>query len=418
MMVWLIAVAACLAWAVLLFGRGMFWLARDDDRDAPRLPDPATWPCVTAIVPARDEAETIGATVASLLGQDYPGEFRLIVVDDRSTDGTGDLARAAAAGDSRLTVIQGGPRAPGWTGKLWALEQGLRQARPGAPDYLLFTDADIRHAPDSLRMLVRRATAEDRVLVSLMARLRCESLAERWLIPAFIFFFQMLYPFRWSNDPGARTAAAAGGCVLLDRAAFERAGGLAPIRGALIDDCALARRMKAVGPIWTGLSAPDDRRGASPEGLHRPHPSCRVESLRPYETIGPIRRMVARTAYAQLGYHVVALVGMIAALALVFLAPPLLALFAAGPPALFGVLAWSAMAVSFAPSLWRFGLSPLRGLALPGIAGAYMAFTLDSALAEWRGRGGMWKGEAGPRIDPRRTKAGANSATNRNTLPH
>ena len=229
---------------MLLFGRGMFWLARDDDSSAARLPDPAAWPGVTAIVPARDEAETIGATVASLLGQDYPGEFRLVVVDDRSTDGTGDLARAAAAGDPRLVVVQGGARAPGWTGKLWALEQGLR-AVPGAPDYLLFTDADIRHGPDSLAMLVRRPVAEKRVLVSLMARLRCESPAERWLIPAFIFFFQMLYPFRWSNDPRARTAAAAGGCVLLDRAAFERAGGLAPIRGALIDDCALARRMKA-----------------------------------------------------------------------------------------------------------------------------------------------------------------------------
>jgi hypothetical protein len=427
----LVAVAACLAWAVLLLGRGMFWLARDDDRGAALLPDPAAWPRVTAIVPARDEAATIGATVASLLAQDYPGAFRLIVVDDRSTDGTGDLARAAAAGDPRLVVVQGGARAPGWTGKLWALEQGLR-AVPDAPDHLLFTDADIRHAPDSLRMLVRRATAEGRVLVSLMARLRCESPAERWLIPAFIFFFQMLYPFRWSNDPGARTAAAAGGCVLLDRTAFERAGGLAPIRGALIDDCALARRLKAVGPIWTGLSAPDDRRGASPGGLNRPRPTApddrrgaspgglnrprptsRVDSLRPYEDVGPIRRMVARTAYAQLGYRVAALAGMILALALVFLAPPLLALLASGPAAGIGALAWAAMAVAFAPTLRRFGLSPLRGLALPGIAAAYMAFTLDSALAEWRGRGGMWKGEAGPRTD-----GGANSPPNQATLPH
>ncbi|NOG70128.1 glycosyltransferase [Roseicella sp. DB1501] len=384
-----IALAACLAWAVLLLGRGFFWLARNDDRDAARLPDPPSWPRVAAVVPARDEAATIGATVASLLAQDYPGEFRLVVVDDRSTDGTGEAARAAAAGDPRLTVLRGGPRAPGWTGKLWALEQGLGAALAetpnatpdGAPDYLLLTDADIRHAPDSLRMLVRRAAAERRVLVSLMARLRCESPAERWLIPAFIFFFQMLYPFRWSNDPRARTAAAAGGCVLLERAAFQRAGGLAPIRGALIDDCALARRMKAVGPIWTGLTE-------------------RVESLRPYETVGPIRRMVARTAYAQLGYRLVALAGMMLALALVFLAPPLLALLADGLAALLGGLAWLAMAVAFAPTLRRFGLSPLRGLLLPGIAATYMAFTLDSALAEWRGRGGMWKGEAGPRTDP------------------
>ena len=394
----LIGLAACLAWAVLLLGRGMFWLARDDDSGAALLPDPAAWPSVTAIVPARDEAATIGATVASLLGQEYPGEFRLIVVDDRSTDGTGDLARAAASGDPRLTVVQGSGRAPGWTGKLWALEQGLQAVR-GEPDRLLFTDADIRHDPDSLRMLVRRAAAEGRVLVSLMARLRCASPAERWLIPAFIFFFQMLYPFRWSNDPRARTAAAAGGCVLLDRAAFERAGGLAPIRGALIDDCALARRMKAVGPIWTGLTE-------------------RVESLRPYEDVGPIRRMVARTAYAQLGYRVAALAGMILALGLVFLAPPLLAVLATGPAALLGALSWAAMTVAFAPTLRRFNLSPLRGFALPGIAAAYMAFTLDSALAEWRGRGGMWKGEAGPRTESAAHSSAPNSSPNRATLPH
>ncbi|MBL6080004.1 glycosyltransferase [Belnapia sp. T18] len=375
-----LALACCLAWAVLLLGRGFFWLARDDDSDAATLPEPPRWPGVAAIIPARDEAETIGETVRGLLAQDYPGPFRLVVVDDRSTDGTGDVARAAAAGDPRLTVIRGRARPPGWTGKLWALEQGLAEALREPPGRLLFTDADIRHAPDSLRRLVQRAEAGGLVLVSLMARLRCASAAELWLIPAFIFFFQMLYPFRWSNDPSARTAAAAGGCVLLDRRGFQRAGGLAPIRGAIIDDCALARRMKGVGPIWTGLTE-------------------RVESLRPYEGAGAIRRMVARTAYAQLGYNALTLAGMIAALALVYLAPPALALLAGGPARWLGLLAWGGMALAFAPTLRRFGMSPLRGLALPGIAAAYMLFTLDSAFAEWRGRGGMWKGEAGPRAD-------------------
>jgi len=371
-----LGLAACLAWAVLLFGRGGFWRARDDDRDAGTLPDPVAWPGVVAVVPARDEAPTIGATVAGVLAQDYPALRKLVVVDDRSTDGTAEVAWAAAMGDPRLLVLRGGARPAGWTGKLWALEQGLAAA--GTPEYLWFTDADIAHAPDSLRRLVRRATAERRVMVSLMARLRCESPAERWLVPAFIFFFQMLYPFRWSNDQACRTAAAAGGCVLLDRAAFLRAGGLGAIRDALIDDCALARRMKAEGPIWTGLTD-------------------RVESIRPYETVGPIRRMVARTAYAQLGYSPLLLAGMLVALGLVFVAPPLLALFAGGVGAALGAAAWAAMALAFAPTLRRFGLSPWRGLALPGIAAAYMAFTLDSALAEWRGRGGMWKGEAGPR---------------------
>ena len=373
-----LAIAAVLAWAVLLLGRGGFWRAAEDDRDAARLPDPPAWPAVTAVVPARDEAETIGETVRSLLAQDYPGPFRLVVVDDRSTDGTGAVARRAAEGDPRLTVLTGTARPAGWTGKLWALQQGLDQALRDPPAWLLLTDADIRHSPDSLRRLVQRALAEGRVLVSLMARLRCESAAERWLIPAFVFFFQMLYPFRWANDPRARTAAAAGGCVLLDRAAFQRAGGLAPIRGALIDDCALAQRMKAQGPIWIGLTG-------------------RVESLRPYETVATIRRMVARTAYAQLRYSPLLLLGMLAALTLVFLAPPLLTLLAEGAARWLGAAAWAGMALAYAPMLRRFGLSPLRGLALPAVAAAYMAFTLDSAWAEWRGRGGMWKGETGPR---------------------
>lgn len=387
-----IGLAAAVAWVVLLFGRGFFWLARDDDRDAASLPEPSAWPAVAAVVPARDEAATIVLTVHSLLAQDYPGPFRLVVVDDRSTDGTGALALEAAAGDPRLRVVTGSARPAGWTGKLWALQQGLDMVGD-APGFLLFTDADIRHAPDSLRRLVQRAGpgqegSPQRVLVSLMARLRCESPAERWLIPAFVFFFQMLYPFRWSNTPGARTAAAAGGCVLLDRTAFARAGGLVPIRGAIIDDCALARRMKTVGPIWTGLSAaPCDRVPA------------RVESLHPYAGLEAIRRMVVRTAYAQLGYRTAALVGMSAALTLVFLAPPWLAIFGHGAGQALGLAAWAAMALAFAPTLRSFGLRPLRGVALPGIACAYLAFTLESALADWRGRGGMWKGEAGPRAD-------------------
>jgi hopene-associated glycosyltransferase HpnB len=375
--IWL-GLAACLAWAVLLFGRGFFWLARDDDRDAAALPAPKRWPSVVCVVPARDEAESIASTVGAVLGQDYPGALRLIVVDDRSSDGTGALARAAGRDDPRLTVLTGAARPAGWTGKLWALQQGVQAA--GTPEYLWFTDADIHHAPDSLRRLVARAVAEQRVMVSLMARLNCASAAERWLIPAFIFFFQMLYPFRWSNRPGARTAAAAGGCVLLQRPAFARAGGLAPIRGALIDDCSLAALMKRQGAIWVGLTE-------------------RVVSLRPYPGVAPIRRMVARTAFAQLRFSRLLLLGMLVALALVFLAPPLLALLAPAPAAWLGVAAWLAMALAYAPTLRRFGLHPLRGLALPAIALMYMVFTCESAWQEWRGRGGMWKGEAGPRAD-------------------
>ena len=369
-MTW-IALAALIAWTVLLLGRGMFWLAREDDRDAEALPEPAAWPPVQIIIPARDEAETIGDTVRSLVMQDYPGRFEILVVNDRSTDETGRLAREAGA-----EVLEGRGRAPGWSGKLHALQQGLEAVARREHALLLFTDADITHAPDSLRRLVSRAEAGGLDLVSLMARLRCESAAERWMIPAFIFFFQMLYPFRWSNDPGARTAAAAGGCVLLRRSAFEARGGLFPIRGRIIDDCALAALMKGGGSrIWLGLTG-------------------RVESRRAYEGLGTIRAMVARTAYAQLGYNPLMLLGMVLAMALVFLAPPLLALLGQGAAQAMGALAWAAMALAHAPMLRRYGLSPARGLLLPAVAAVYLAFTLDSAWAEWRGRGGLWKGEA------------------------
>ena len=369
-MIWL-GLAACTAWAVLIFGRGMFWRARDDDRDAASLPEPAHWPAVQIIIPARDEAETIGATVQTLVMQDYPGPFSILVVDDRSTDATGTLAREAGA-----EVVTGQGKAAGWSGKLYALQQGLEAAAGRPHEFLLFTDADITHSPDSLRRLVQRAQAGRLDLVSLLARLRCESFAERWMIPAFVFFFQMLYPFRWSNDPTARTAAAAGGCVLLRRLPFEARGGLLPIRGRIIDDCALAGLMKSGGGhSWIGLTG-------------------RVHSLRKYPGFGAIRAMVARTAYAQLRYNPLLLLGMFLALALVFLVPPGLAIFGAGAAKLLGALAWAAMVLAYTPMLRRFGLAAERGIVLPLVAAAYLAFTLDSALAEWRGQGGLWKGEA------------------------
>ncbi|MCX7371356.1 MAG: glycosyltransferase [Alphaproteobacteria bacterium] len=367
-MIW-IALAAAIAWAVMLFGRGGFWRAQD--RDEPPAPDLREWPSVTVIIPARDEAPTIAATVRSLRAQDYAGALRVVVVDDRSTDGTGALARDAGA-----EVVTGTGRAQGWTGKLYALQQGLAAVQPDTR-YILFTDADIAHAPDSVRRLVARAERHGLVLTSLMAKLRAVSPAERWFIPAFIYFFQMLYPFRWSNAAGTRTAAAAGGCVLLRRDAFLAAGGLEPIRGRIIDDCALAALMKRQGRIWLGLTD-------------------RVVSLRESPTMDPIRRMVARTAYAQLGHSPWLLVGTVLGLALVFLAPPLLAIFGRGPAQWLGALAWAAMALSFLPMLRFYGLSAWRAAALPAVAALYLAFTLDSAWQHYRGRGGMWKGEAAP----------------------
>lgn len=369
-----IASAAFVVWLYLLFARGGFWLA--SERDHWRGAALSVWPSVIAVVPARDEAEVIGESLRSLLAQNYPGDFRVIVVDDQSRDGTAEVARqtAASAGAAdRLTVLSGAPLPPGWTGKLWAMQQGVLHAEAARPEFLLLTDADIAYAPDTLRGLVAHAHERGLVLTSLMAKLRCESFAERALIPAFIFFFQMLYPFGWVNRRDHAMAGAAGGCMLVRRQALQAAGGIESIRGDLIDDCALGRRLKAVGPIWLALTD-------------------RVRSLRPYPHVEDIRRMVARTAYCQLRYSALLLAGTAAGMALTYLAAPLLAIFGAGVPQLIGATVWAMMVLAFQPTLRFYRLSPLWGLALPLIALAYLVFTLDSAYQHARGRGGLWKG--------------------------
>jgi hopene-associated glycosyltransferase HpnB len=366
-------------WLYLLLARGGFWLARErDDREAAA--PPARWPAVVAVVPARNEADVIAQSVSSLLGQDYPGPFRIVLMDDGSEDGTAAVALQAAealAGRARLQVFSGAPLPEGWTGKLWALQQGIRHASAGgdAPEYILLTDADIGHQPDNLRALVARAELGGHALISLMAQLSCVTLAERWLVPAFVFFFQMLYPFAWVARQDRPTAAAAGGCMLVRRAALEAAGGIASIRAEIIDDCALGRRLKAQGPIWLGLT-------------HR------ARSLRPYGGFGEIGRMVSRSAYAQLGYSPLLLAGTVAGMVLTYMVPPALTFFGSGLARAAGLGAWLAMALAFQPMLRFYRASPLWGLALPVIGAAYTLFTLQSALQVWRGRGGMWKGRA------------------------
>ena len=375
-----VALVPVLIWACLLFGRGWFWLCRERDDSAAPGPHsaPDGWPSVVAVIPARDEADMIGRSVGSLLRQDYLGRFSVIVVDDQSSDGTAAVASAAAReahGADRLRIVAGTGPPPGWTGKLSAMRRGLAEVEAGAPapEFVLFTDADIAYAPHVLSRLVAIARAKGSVLASLMVKLRCESAAERWLAPAFVFFFQMLYPFAWVNDPRRATAAAAGGSMLVRREALHAAGGLEAVRGALIDDCALGALMKGQGPIWLGLTQD-------------------VDSLRSYSTFADFRRMVARSAFAELRYSALRLVGAIAGMALVYLAPPLFAVFAQGPAQAAGALAWAMMAISFMPILRLYG-RPLAGaLALPAIAAAYVAFTFDSALQYWRGRGGYWKG--------------------------
>ena len=273
----------------------------------------------------------------------------------------------------QLNVITSNGPARGWTGKLWALKEGIAVAEATHPDYLLLTDADIVHAPDTLAWLVAHSMSGEYTLVSLMAKLRCESLAERSHVPAFIYFFEMLFPFAWVNRPGSSVAAAAGGCILVRRDALDRAGGIAGIRNSLIDDCSLAAKLKAVGPIWLGLTE-------------------RVRSVRPYETLSDVKQMISRSAYAQLRYSPLLLAATTIGLLLTFIAPPALAVFATGLPRYLGLTAWLAMALSFVPTLRFYRLSPLWSLALPGIASLYLYYTLNSAYQYLRRRGGQWKG--------------------------
>jgi len=275
----------------------------------------------------------------------------------------------------RLTVIEGRTLPAGWTGKLWAVKQGLDivASRASLPTYVLLTDADIVYSGDVVMRLVARAEAEQLTMASVMADLRCESFAERSLIPAFIFFFQMLYPFAWVNQARSAVAAAAGGCMLVRADVLRRAGGIEVIRGALIDDCALAKALKVHGPIWLGLTD-------------------RVHSIRPYPAFADIRRMVARSAYAQLRYSPVLLLGTVAGMVLTYLVPPFVAVFGSGTARAIGIGTWALMAVVFQPTLRLYRLSPLWGFALPAIAFEYLLFTLDSAYQYVRGRGGAWKG--------------------------
>ena len=369
-LVFAIAAMSLAAWLYLILGRGFFWLARERD-DIGKLATPAIWPSVCAIVPARNEADVIERSIGSLLAQNYPGAFHVVLVDDQSTDETAARARGCGI-ENRLTVISGSAHPASWTGKLWAQHQGIEQATAQhAPDYLWLTDADIAHAPDTLSTLIARAE-QGRVLVSLMAKLHCETFAERMFVPAFVYYFDMLYPFAWVNGRGA-TAAAAGGCMLVRRTVLEAAGGIAQIRSQIIDDCALGALMKTQGPIWLGLTN-------------------RSASLRPYETIDDVGQMIARSAYAQLGYSPLMLAGTVLGMLLIFVAPPALVVFARGSPQVLGSAAWLLMATSLIPMLRFYRRSPLWGVVLPMIGAFYTAFTLQSAIQFWRGKGGMWKG--------------------------
>ncbi|MGO9935193.1 MAG: glycosyltransferase [Steroidobacteraceae bacterium] len=359
-----IALLSLGAWGYLYFGHGRFWRSRPEllPAAAPQFPD------VDIIVPARDEADTIGAAIGSLLAQDYPGKFRITLVDDNSTDAT--LASAGAAPTLRLISLHTKPA--GWSGKLWALSQGLEQCH--AP-IVLFTDADIVHDPRHLSALVAHLLRERLDLVSEMVRLNCSSFAERALVPAFVYFFQMLYPFSKVNDPRSAVAAAAGGTVLIRREMLERIGGIGAIKDSLIDDVALAKAVKPLGRIYLAHSQ-------------------LAASIRRYSTFADVWQMIARTAFTQLR-HSAALLGLtLGALTLVWLVPPGAALAHRGLSFICGLCACVLAASSYMPTLRRYRRSYLWAAALPLIALFYMAATLGSAVNFWRGRGANWKNRA------------------------
>ena len=376
-----LAAAALAVWLYVLVGRGAFWRCGERDDAWPK--KPAALARVAVVVPARNEAQQIGPSLASLMKQDYPGPWEIILVDDESSDGTADAARASAASltPGRLRIVRGRSLPPGWTGKVWAIKQGIDQAMasPQKPDYLLLTDADIVHPPDSITRLLAQAQANRLVLTSLMVKLRCDSLAERASIPAFVFFFQMLYPFAWVNRPHCSTAAAAGGCMLVRCDALDQIGGIEAIHDALIDDCALAGSLKRHGPIWLALTR-------------------RLHSIRSYPTFADIRRMVSRSAYAQLRFSPLLLLATVAAMTVTYLVPPVVVFTGTGLARMLAASAWGLMALAFAPTLRLYRLSLLWGLALPAIALQYLVFTIDSACQYARGRGGTWKGRVQARV--------------------
>jgi hopene-associated glycosyltransferase HpnB len=368
---------ALAAWVYLIVFRGAFWRS-DQFLPAAAAGSAHPWPDVAAVIPAHNEADNIAEAVAAHLAQDYAGGYRIYLVNDQSSDATQALAVAAAAGDPALQIIEGSPLPENWTGKLWAVNQGLeaiedqyRQAK-----YVLFTDADIRHSANTVTDLVAKAEAENLVLVSQMVMLRCQSVWEQLLIPAFVFYFQMLYPFRWVNDPRRKIAAGAGGCMLVRRDILDKAGGIEEIGNRIIDDCAVAQLLKPHGPVWLGLAR---------ESL----------SLRAYDRLSDIWSMVTRTAFVQLSHSVPALIGTIAAMIIIYLAPPASVLAGAvfGAPALLGLGAasWVLMAASYLPALALYRQPAWASVFMPVAALLYTLMTIDSARKYLTGKPPVWR---------------------------
>ncbi|MFI6583458.1 glycosyltransferase [Embleya sp. NPDC050493] len=380
-LLWVTAVSG-LAWLYLTLCHGWFW--RTDVRLTGSPGPVADAVSVAVIVPARDEAAVLGDSLPTLLAQDFPGRAEVLVVDDGSTDGTGELARRlGAAGRVPLTVTSPGEPPAGWTGKLWALRHGVESV--GEVDWILFTDADIAHAPDSLARLVGEAERDRLDLLSVMARLRTHTRWEKLIVPAFVYFFGKLFPFRRVNRPHSRVAAAAGGCVLVRRTALARAGGVAAIRDAVIDDVSLGTAVKRAGGRIRLVLA---------------DPAHHVDSVRPYPALADLWNMVARSAFAQLRHSWLLLAGTVLGLALIYLAAPVALcagiIGADAPLALLGLAVWALMTATYVPMVRYYGRPAAAAVLLPFAATLYLGMTVHSAVRHARGRGAAWKGRTYP----------------------
>lgn len=387
-----IAGTSLIAWLVLVFGRYGYWKTKEKLTPEEEYGPSGEWPSVSAVIPARDEAKVLPETLPSVLNQDYPGELKIVFVDDDSEDGTAGVARDLGQrtdSEDRLEIVNGDPTPEGWSGKVWALQQGYERAQDLNPDLIWLTDADINHASAALKKLTSKLVSEELDLVSIMADLRTDTFWEKLLIPSFVYFFKSLYPFSRVNDPETDLAAAAGGCILVRSSALDDVDGFRRLRDAIIDDCSLARALKDEGKkLWLGLS----------------HMS---KSYRSYGNLGEIWKTISRSAFSQLNYSPLLLFGTVIGMVFLFLAPPAgLALGLTGLAngvcglssphslvlTLLGGLAWLVQAFSFQPILSWYGLSPYYGLLAPLGGFLYTLMTVDSAISWWTGRGSRWKG--------------------------
>ena len=361
-------------WLYLALLHGNFW----NPPSIKKAKKISKYPEITILIPARNEAKYIKNSLMSLLRQNYEGKYRAIVVDDSSSDATLEIVKGISKKNNKIHVMQGKVLKEGWAGKVWAQYQGINFIKKKFPNskYILFTDADIAHSPNNLKNLTIKAESESLDLVSLMVLLKANNFSEKILIPAFVFFFQKLYPFEWVNDPRRKIAAAAGGCMLVNYFTLKKSGGIEKIKNQIIDDCALARILKKNGRIWLGITK-------------------ETKSLRNYKKISEIWSMVTRSAYDQLNYSILLLIICAFGMFCTYMIPVIalsVGFFDENNYLFFtGLIAWFIMSYTYIPTLRNFNEKSFMATFLPIASIFYTLTTIDSARMHLWGSGGSWK---------------------------